>query len=185
MSWQDNDGDGYPDGFQVDEEDTQQSSGGGGPLLSWGNIGGIPQTLKDFLKSPKKFILGILAVWFVNSILDFVETVMGLVLSAWGLVAGIPGTIASSLIAAGSVAGQPVLNVIGTTSDLGLNLIGATGWLAPIVLALLFVALLEATEEVGWAALPALSDLLGAIPVVGSILDAVLTFLINLAGGRS
>lgn len=202
-----------PDGLSPSSGSSGGSSGGDGGFLggiwdgirsateaasdavtSWSDLA-LPKWAKNlrehsgflvnFAQDPKGVILGVLALWLVNSVLDFVAQVMGLVLSAWALVAGIPGTVAPSLTAAGSVAGQPVLGVIGTASNLGLGLISGMGWMAPIVLALLFVALLEVTEEVGWALLPAFSNLLGAIPVVGSLLDAVLTFIINLAGGRS
>jgi hypothetical protein len=63
-----------------------------------------------------------------------------------------------------------------------IGLIEGLGWTAPLVAALVFVVLLEGAEEFGGPLATALSDLLGAIPVVGSVLDFFATLLIELLG---
>lgn len=150
-----------------------------------GNVG----TLVDFAKAPRKFVIGILLTWLVGNILGFTQAVVALVLDGFGLAAqgaAMPFVTASNSWAA---AGNALLSWGATVGSGIIGFFVSLGWLAPIVAALLFVLVLEVGETVSVPAASAFSDLLGAIPVVGSILDAGLTFVIGvarrIAGGSS
>ena len=147
------------------------------------NVPDIVQNLGDnakkLLKDPRTYIIGVIVQWFVGGILGFIETVFGLILSAFAQVAGIPGMIASGFGAAGGVIEGGFLATFGALTEMAVGLITGFGWAGPLVAALVLVALLEASETVGPPVLNAFSDLLGAVPVVGSVLDALLTFLIG------
>lgn len=156
------------------------SDGDNGGILSW--LSEVRPTLEEFANDPRAFIVSTLALWIIDQVLHFVEAVIGLVLSAWTMVAGIPGTVGDSFGSAGEIISGSAFGVFGTLTDIGLGLIEGLGWTAPLVVAVLFFVLLESAEEFGPPVLAAFSNLLGALPVVGSILDAVLTLLIGLAG---
>jgi hypothetical protein len=162
---------------------------GGDPTAGPDEIGdaGVPDVLqnlgeeaKKLLKDPRTYVIGILIEWLVGGILDFAESIVALILEAFMLAAGIPGNIGTSFGSAGAVISGSVFGVFGTLTEMGVGLLEGLGWTAPIVAAIVFYALLETTEEFGPAVLAAVSDLLGAIPVVGSILDAGLTLLLRL-----
>lgn len=148
-------------------------------VMNW--LDGQKKTLKEFLSDPKGFIIGTLALWIVNQVITFVEAVLGLVLSAVTLVASIPGMVGDAFGNAGGVISGAVFGVIGTLQGMAVSLVQGLGWTAPLIAALVVVAVLEGTEEFGPPVLSAASDLLGAIPVVGSLLDALLTFGLKLA----
>lgn len=150
---------------------------------------GYVDTLVNFAKNPKGFIISTLLLWIVGGILGFVEVVMGLILRAFDLaVQGIAMPFVSAATA-GSGIGNSLISLGATIGGGIMGFFTSLGWLSPIVLALLFVMVLEVTETVSVPFASAISDLLGAIPVVGSILDSGLTFAIgvleNLYGGSS
>lgn len=163
-------GAGVPDG---------QVSGDGGGILGW--LKDVRPTLSSFAKDPQNFIVGVLIVWIINQILGFAGAALGLVLSAMTMVAGIPGMVGDAMGIAGGIIEGSVFGVFGTITEMAVGFVMGLGWTAPLVAALLFVALMEGVETFGPPLATALSDLLGAIPVVGSLLDSGLTFAIELA----
>lgn len=159
-----------------ESDDLNDDSGG---ILDW--LGSVRGTLDDFADNPREFIVSALLLWAINRTIDFVEMVVNLLFTTYSLIAGIPATVGGAFGGAGAVLSGHAFGVFGTITDLGLGLIEGLGWTAPLVGALLFVVLMESAEEIGPPMLSALSNLLGAIPVVGSILDALLTFGLELA----
>ncbi|MFB6188577.1 MAG: hypothetical protein ABEI57_01720, partial [Halapricum sp.] len=175
----DSNNDGTVDGTDME---TDSSS------MSFGSLPGVPKVLKnlggtarDLLKNPKTFIIGVFISWVLRGVLDFVGSIVDLVLQSFRLVAGIPATVGGSFGTAGALLSGSVANLFETITGMATGLISALGWTAPLVAAVVFLAVLEAGDEFGPPILRALSDLLGAIPVVGSILDAALTLLLGLA----
>ena len=155
------------------------SSGSEGPTIpSWiYNLKEIATTgpLKWFRQRAVNFVLGAVGAVLVQA-LDLIDTIQSLV--EGGLVA----------------AGEPL--VIGITGG-GSAVVGAITWLsiqiagiaslfgplAPVVVFGIWTVVLVLLARALEAALPAITDALGAIPVVGSLLDSVTTFLINFVGG--
>lgn len=171
-------------------DNPSDTGGGSSDSTLWSDIVDVPDVLEDLgseakslLKDPKTYIVAVIIEWLVGGILDFVESVIALVLEAFMLVAGIPGTVGGAFGTAGAIISSTVFGVFGTVTEMGVGLVEGLGWTAPLVVAIVFFLLLEAGEEFGPPAFHALSDLLGAIPVVGSILDAIVTFLIGLTFG--
>jgi hypothetical protein len=153
----------------------------------WADISGIPNVLtnlgseaKSLLKDPRTYIIGVILEWLVGGILDFVESVLAVILEAFALVAGIPGSIGGAFGAAGAIIQTSVFGVFGTFTEMSVGLVEGLGWTAPIVAAVVFFLLLETTEEFGPVVMTVVARLLGAIPVVGSILEAGLTLLLRL-----
>lgn len=173
-------GDGGDDGGWLEPVTDTVSGWGDLSLPDWlTDLKGVSDTLVTFAKDPRGFIIGIIITAFLNGLLGFVENVLAVVLQAWGLVAGIPGTILGALQGAGATVAASVFGAGGTVLGPVAGLVGALGWTAPLVFALILVALSEAADELGIPVASALSDALGAVPVVGSLLDAVLTLIIG------
>lgn len=168
-----------PSGNRTESGYTGTNSSDSGGLLSW--LREVRPTLEEFASDPRAFIISTLVLWIIDQIVNFVEATISLLLSTYAMVAGIPGTVGESFGSAGAIISEHAFGVFGTVTDLGLGLIEGLGWAAPLVVAVLFVVFLESVEEVGPPVALAFSNLLGAIPVVGSILDAILTFAIKLA----
>lgn len=172
-------------GFSSVIPDTLSDIGAGWLTGLKGNVG----TLVEFAKNPRGFIVGTLLLWLVGNVLGFTEAVVALVLQAFELAAQAVAMPFVSASNSGAVIGNTLLSFGGTVAGGLLGFFVSLGWLAPIVTALLFVLVLEVTETIGWPLASATTDLLGAIPVVGSILDAVLTFIVGvvrrLTGGST
>jgi hypothetical protein len=197
----DPDGDGsYLEGTESETDTTDDSTW-------WSDISGIPDVLtnlgdgaKKLLRDPRTYIIGVIIEWLVGGILDFVETTLAVILEGFALVAGVPASIGGAFGAAGGLIQTSVFGVfgtftemsvglvqglgltatIGTFTEMSVGLVQGLGWTAPIVAAVVFFLLLETTEEFGPVVMTVVARLLGAIPVVGSILEAGLTLLLRL-----
>ncbi|MFB6128374.1 MAG: hypothetical protein ABEJ47_01300 [Halorhabdus sp.] len=167
-----------------------------GPILSLSDIGagwltglrGYVDTLVDFAKNPRGFIIGTLLLWLVGGVLGFFEAAISLLLSAAGLAAQAVGMPFAAMANVGAWVGGGLLSWLAAILAGVVGFFASLGWLAPIVAALLFVAVLEIIDTLSIPIANALSDLLGAIPVLGSLLDAGMTLVIGILdalGGRS
>lgn len=167
-----------------------------GPILSLSDIGagwltglrGYVDTLVDFAKNPRGFIIGTLLLWLVGGVLGFFEAAISLLLSAAGLAAQAVGMPFAAMANVGAWVGGGLLSWLAAILAGVVGFFASLGWLAPIVAALLFVAVLEIIDTLSIPIATALSDLLGAIPVLGSLLDAGMTLVIGILdalGGRS
>lgn len=155
---------------------------------TWSSLSGVPDVLrnlgptaKGLLRNPRDTVIGIVVVWAITSILGFSLNVLALIQQAFALVAGIPATVAGAFGNAGGILQGGLFGALDAVTAAFVSGIGQLGWAAPLVFALVYVVWRETAEEVTWPLLNAGTDLLGAIPVLGSILDAGATFLVGLA----
>lgn len=147
----DSDGDGVPDGFEVDEEDTQQSSGG--QVIDWSSIapswlqGNTATVLRDFAEAPVGFAAGIVLNIIVGGLENVTEAVISALYvlyegssrgSAAGMlgVADIPRVAANTLGSVGRVTGSALLDALTQFFETVESAAGAAGSVAPIIAAI-------------------------------------------------
>lgn len=150
----------------------------------WVNdLKGHTGTLANFAKDPETFIRRIIATGIVGGIIAMTTEVLDAILALIDAVIAIPVLIASLFLDAGDSIGAPLLALAFDVQQGIHETALAFGPAAIIVETALYVVL----AVVAWRAVPpalsALSDALGAIPIVGSLIDAVLTFLIGFTFG--
>jgi hypothetical protein len=69
------------------------------------------QTLADFAKEPRNFILGVLSLWVVEQVFAFTRVIVAQILRVFELLASIPALLMSPLTAAFGVFGDTILPV--------------------------------------------------------------------------
>lgn len=140
------------------------------------------KNLAQFAISPRRFIIGVLVLWIAEQIFRFAEAVLAQILNVFDLLITVPALLAQPFTAVGGAIGGQLLAILTLITDVALGLVSAAGPLAPLVAAVVFVLVLEAVDRFGPPLANAATDLLGAVPVVGSVLDAFLTFVIDVLG---
>lgn len=138
-------------------------------------------TLTEFARDPVNFVRTVISVVLVGGAIDMGQALIDALLAVGEAFVALPELSFGLLGSAGATIGNSVL----LAANWYVGLIEATAAsLGPFGIflqigayALSIVLLIQAIPPL----LNALSDLLGAIPVVGSVLDAVLTFAIGFA----
>ncbi|MBP1985944.1 hypothetical protein [Halolamina salifodinae] len=179
---------------------TDQGGEGGGLInvvTSWGdlsvpdslsNLSDVSGQLVSFVMDQsyrRQLIVGTMLSWFLEELFGFVTAVVALALQAVGQAASVPTMLVGYVISLGDAIGGGLFGLGSGLASPVIGLIDAMGWTAPLMAALVFLIVIESAEEVVPALIPALTDLLGAVPVIGSLLDAALTFVWGLLGGDS
>jgi len=138
-------------------------------------------TLADFARNPVKFVRTIISVVIVGGLINMGEAIIDALLAVGEAFAAIPDLSFGLIGSAGGAVGDGILQA--ATWYVGL-IEAAAASLGPFGIflqigayALSIVLIIQAIPP----ALNALSDALGAVPVIGSLLDAVLTFAIGFA----
>jgi len=166
------------------------SRGGGGYLPKWvrnleEHAGWLTSLAQNPVGTLRSTVRTILSVILVGGIIDMGQSIVNAILAVGEALLAIPESVLALLTGAGDgvaktvlAAGGWYLEVIGSTAAS----MGPLGIFVQIgAYALTVVLLIRALPPL----MTALSDLLGAVPVVGSILDAVLTFAIEFASSLS
>lgn len=109
----------------------------------WSSIVGVPSVLRNLsdsakalLRDPRTYIIGVVLEWLVGGVLEFLASVLHLVLEAFGQLAGVPMMLAEAVALAGGVAGDAFLMPWRVVADLVAGLVAVTGPFAPIVVAI-------------------------------------------------
>ena len=129
--------------------------------------------------------------WFRQRAVNFVLGAVGaLLFQAVDVIQLLQSIVEDGVTAAGeplvvaiTAAGSGVVGLVTWFSTPIAGFASLFGPAAPLVVFGSWTAVLVLAWRVGEAALPAITDALGAIPVVGSLLDSVSTFVINFVGG--
>lgn len=150
-------------------------------LLELRPLADSAEWLAKLAKDPVTVIRTVIAVIIVGGVIDIARQFIDAILAVWESLAVVPKMTASLIGDGGSAVGDAILGVVFWYAA-GIETAAAS--LGP------FGIFLQVVAYVGTAVLlvrtlppllTALSDLLGSVPVVGSVLDAVLTFGIELA----
>jgi hypothetical protein len=144
----------------------------------------FPKPIREFFRDPE----GKVREWVLNIVLAFVANI---VFTTTELIdASINAIIAPftsarvSLTDAIDSAGQALITPITELNDwIATGLADALGFGAFPFLVTVYVLEIALVIRVGRAAIPALSDTAGAIPVVGSLVDGLITFFYRFLGG--
>lgn len=157
-------------------------------LLSLGRAAdsnpGLIDTLVNFGREPENFIREVVLNIFLAFVANIVFTTTGLIDRGINAVIA-PFTAARvSLTDAIDSAGQALIVPITDLNDwLATGLADGLGFGAFPILVTIYVLEVALAIRVGRAAIPALSDAAGAIPVVGSLVDGAITFFYRFLGG--
>lgn len=147
-------------------------------------LGIVPTPVRRLLKDPENFIREVL----FNSVLAFVanlvfttttviDTAINAVISPF---VSVRVSLTDAIESAGEAVIGPVAVLNSTIATTIADALGVASFPLLVVVVVLEMALVVRAAQ---AAAPAVSDALGAIPVVGSLLDGVTTFLIRFVGG--
>lgn len=144
---------------------------------------GFVGLLTRFGRNPKQFVLGFLLDWALDGTLDIVAMFVDGILAAWGVVAGIPWLLVSSIRGVIRPPFQMTIGLLGTLGDLLAGLAGVAGPGGPVVWALFAVAAY-------WFITDAVPASASAIPVVGPFIELGVSAAgalnpFNLLGGKS
>lgn len=114
MSTSDDDGDGVPDGFQVDDDDRSDNPNAGGPLLSldWGKVYNVPKPLREFAEAPVAFIVGTLLSYLLGGIEAIVASFLKAIDAVANAFVAVPRSAADILRQAGGGVGDTLLSAI-------------------------------------------------------------------------
>lgn len=141
------------------------------------------QFLKNLSQDPQgtlsSIVKSIIGIWIVGGILDIWRGFLDAAIAVVDAIVLIPQTLQGLLLDAGGALGAPVLTFVGefqTTVHAAAQSFGpAAIYVEAGFYALLMVVSLRALPAVALAA----SDALSAIPVVGSLLNAIVTAAVN------
>lgn len=158
---------------------SQSPSSGSGPSLpSWiWNLQDLATTgpVTWFRQRAVNFVLGAIGALLFRAV-DLIQLLQSIVEDGV-TAAGEP------LVVAITAGGSAVVGSISWFSTMVAGFASIFGPAAPLVVFGTWTAVLVLAWRIGEAALPAITDALGAVPVVGSLLDSVSTFVINFVGG--
>lgn len=159
-------------------------------LITWAVMKAVmPKWLRNNLSVLQKFLKDPVN-WVYKRIVEFILGVVGTI------VFGIAGRIENSfsiIIEALELAGEPIVAQLNTSfavlnilvslySNALVDVANLAGPAGPVLLLALWALTFAGLFVLGRAAVPALTDLLGAIPIVGSALDTLTTFLAQVIG---
>lgn len=116
-----------------------------------------------FLKDPRTWVVGIVYEILVGGVLDLAAGLLGNFQSVFTLVSGIPLNVAGIVLSAFGAAGDAILAIVDVVARLASSLIVAAGPFAPIVLALLVLAIAEFVRRAGPLVIEAISPRLAAL----------------------
>lgn len=157
-------------------------------FIFWSEVQNLGQQVKDaggpvrwVNRRIVQFILGAVGA-AVFGVVDYIELIWSTVTYAF---------VSAAAPVTGTAEDMGVLNAFGIdlyVLILDLHAIirdaaGFAGPLSPVLVLGFYAVVLYLTYLVLEAAAPAATDALGAIPVIGSALDAILTFMLRLWGG--
>lgn len=168
------------------------SSSGSGPsdsfwLPNWvrklrplaDSVGYLSGLASDPVGTLRGTVRTIISVIIVGGLLDMSRELINAILAVVDSVLSIPVLAASLLGDAGGAVGSSVIGVGEWYVGLVAELAASMGPFGIFVQVLAYVATVVVLIRLLPPALNALSDLLGAVPVVGSIIDSVLTFAVG------
>jgi hypothetical protein len=145
---------------------------------------GLIQTLIDFGREPENFIREVVLNIAIAFVANVVFTTTDLIDRGINAVIAPFTTVRVSLTDALDSAGEAVIGPITGLNDwIATGLADALGFGGFPILVTLYVLEIALFIRVGRAAIPALTDAAGAVPVVGSLIDGAATFFIRLLGG--
>lgn len=147
------------------------------------SVGFLTDLASNPVRTLRTVVLTIVSTFIVGGVLDIGRSVVDAVLAVGEAIVAIPAAAGNLLGGAGTAVAVPIFEAVGwfrAEVDAAAASLGPWGVFLQVgVYALLFAIAMRALP----ALLVAASDLLGAVPVVGSVLDALVTFVVEFGTG--
>jgi len=169
------------------------ADGGGGFTLTWSAIKGVMpgwlssnidgQTFKDFITSPIKWVNRRIVEYILGAVGAAVFGIIGYIELFWTTITGAFVSAGEPVTAITTRLGVDVFAIVSNIHGAVRGIAAMGGPLAPVLVLGFYAVVFYLTYLAIRAAAPAVTDALGAVPVIGSLLDAVLTFMLRLWGG--
>lgn len=147
-------------------------------------IGLFPKPIREFFREPenkvREWVLNILLAFVANIVFTTTELIDQGVNAVIAPFTTVRISLTDTIGTVASAVTDPVITLNTFLADTIASGLGVGAF--PFLVAL-YVAEIALLIRVGRAAIPALSDAAGAIPVLGSFIDAAVTFAYRLVGG--